>query len=98
MNTKRLYKLVKLIGYTKSEIKELHINNKITVNDKIVSLSSIVSNKDIIKIDGNIISWPSYKYYLYNKPVGIESVISNKINSYINNISPKKCDINKKIF
>lgn len=83
----RLYKLIKLNGYTKSECINLFNNNLITVNDKIVPLTTYINDTDIVKCNGNIIKRPKFRYFLYFKPKGIESTISSKKESYINNIN-----------
>lgn len=83
----RLYKLIKLNGYTKSEMNALNEKKLITVNGKILNLSSFINEDDIILVDNKRILMPKFHYFLYYKPKGIESTISDKKESYIKNIN-----------
>ena len=47
----RLYKLIKLNGYTKSEMNALNEKKLITVNGKILNITSIINEDDIILVD-----------------------------------------------
>lgn len=77
---------------TKHELQCLHEEKRIKVNDNYVSLRWTINDDDIVTIDNKIIEKLDYKYYIYNKPIGIESTISNKASSYINHIN-----INQKV-
>lgn len=84
----RLLNYIKInANLTKTEVIDRFENNKILVNNHICSLSYIIKDNDIITLDGHIIEKISFKYYLYNKPRGIISDISNKPSSYINHIN-----------
>ncbi|MBR3617559.1 MAG: transposase [Acholeplasmatales bacterium] len=56
------------------------------INDVI---SDRLKDTDIVSCDGKIIEKFPFSYYLYNKPRGILSMISNKPESYMNNIDVK---------
>lgn len=84
----RLYNLLKnSLGLTRLELTEYMNKHKVTVNNIIVPLSTIINPNDIISIDGNKIEMIQFHYYLYYKPRGILSTISNKDTSYINQIN-----------
>lgn len=83
----RLYAYLKLYGnLTKSEVTKLFESNAITVNDNHVTLSYIVRTNDVVKVNNINIERVDFKYYLYYKPKGILSVISNKPESYIHHL------------
>lgn len=83
----RLYNLLKnSLGLTRLELTEYVKGHHITVNDIEVPLSKILEPSDIILIDGEKIDMPSFHYYLYYKPRGILSTVSDKEDSYINQI------------
>lgn len=86
----RLLNFVKIYyGITKEKLMILYKENRILVNDKIEKLTYKLNDNDIIKIDGKIITKFPFSYYLYNKPKGILSMISDKKESYINQINVK---------
>ena len=83
----RLYNLLKnSLGLTKLELKEYLLNHDVTVNGIHVPSSTILKDSDIILVDGKEIKSNPFIYYLYYKPRGILSTISDKDNSYINQI------------
>ena len=84
----RLYNLLKnTLNLTKVELKEYSNIHNITVNGNNVPLSTILNDSDIILIDGKKIEKLPNVYYLYYKPRGILSTISDNPNSYINVIN-----------
>lgn len=67
-----LAKVLKERGnYTKSEIKLLIKENRVLVNNEKQPLSYIVSDNDIIQVDGKVLEKVPYVYYLYHKPKGV---------------------------
>ncbi len=87
----RLLNYVKIYhGVTKETLMKLDSENKILVNGKKQKLTYKLLDSDIVTIDGKIIEKFPFSYYLYNKPRGILSMISNKPESYINNIDVKE--------
>ena len=86
----RLLNFVKIYyGITKEKLMILYKENRILVNDKLEKLTYKLNDNDIVKIDGKIITKFPFSYYLYNKPNGILSMISDKKESYINQINVK---------
>ncbi|MBQ9900156.1 MAG: rRNA pseudouridine synthase [Acholeplasmatales bacterium] len=86
----RLLNFVKIYyGITKEKLMILYKENRILVNDKLEKLTYKLNDNDIVKIDGKIITKFPFSYYLYNKPKGILSMISDKKESYINQINVK---------
>lgn len=83
----RLYSYMKMYkNLTKSELNKLFNENRIKVNNKLVNISYIIKDNDIVTLDDVEVKSIEFKYYLYYKPKGILSTISNKDNSYINQI------------
>ena len=86
----RLLNFVKIYyGITKEKLMILYKENRILVNDKLEKLTYKLNDNDIVKIDGKTITKFPFSYYLYNKPKGILSMISDKKESYINQINVK---------
>lgn len=86
----RLLNFVKIYyGITKEKLMILYKENRILVNDKLEKLTYKLNDNDIVKINGKIITKFPFSYYLYNKPKGILSMISDKKESYINQINVK---------
>jgi len=69
---------------------KLYNDNKILVNNKIEKLTYKLNQNDIVTVENKIIEAFPFEYYLYNKPKGILSMISNKDESYINQINVDK--------
>ena len=87
----RLFNYIKIyLGITKSELMKLYNDNKILVNNKIEKLTYKLNQNDIVTVENKIIEAFPFEYYLYNKPKGILSMISNKDESYINQINVDK--------
>ena len=87
----RLLNYVKIyFGATRKQLMDLDKNNKILVNGKKEKLTYKLNDSDIVTIDGKIIKSFPFSYYLYYKPRGILSIISDKLESYINNIDIKE--------
>ena len=87
----RLFNYIKIyLGITKSELMKLYNDNKILVNNKIEKLTYKLNQNDIVTVENKIIEAFPFEYYLYNKPKGILSMISDKDESYINQINVDK--------
>ena len=87
----RLYNLLKIKYHlTKKELSDFTKLHNIRINNESAKLSSIINDNDKVFIDDILIDKPSFVYYLYNKPKGITSVISNKDDSYIKHINVKE--------
>ena len=86
----RLFNYVKIYNsITNEQLNELYNNHLILVNGKKEKLTYKLKDTDIVSCDGKIIEKFPFSYYLYNKPRGILSMISNKPESYMNNIDVK---------
>ncbi len=76
----RLQKVIAASGYTsRRKAEELIVNNKVSVNGKIINtLGTKVSGNDIIAVDGKIINKDVKKeYYLLNKPREVISAVKD---------------------
>lgn len=81
-----LAKYLKECGnFTKSEVKELILKNRVLVNNRIEPLSYIIRDDDIITIDGKTIKKVPLVYYIYNKPIGIVCTNNTKVDKSITN-------------
>ena len=85
MNYVKIY-----LGVTKYELMKLYNDNKILVNNKIEKLTYKLNENDIITVNNEILKSFPFDYYLYNKPRGVLSMISDKDESYINHINVDK--------
>ena len=84
----RLFNYVKIYySITKEKLNELYNNNLILVNGKKEKLTYKLKDTDIVTCENKIIEKFPFSYYLYNKPRGILSMISDKPESYMNNIN-----------
>ena len=63
---------------------ELIKNKKVFINGKLAELGSQVSEKDIVEVKGAPIK--EYKYFAYNKPIGIETESVSRLN--LDNVFP----------
>ena len=83
----RLYHLLKTnFHLTKSELNNFIKTHEILVNNLPSTLSYLIKDSDIVMVDKEIITHPHNVIYLYHKPKGITSVISDKEDSYIHHI------------
>lgn len=67
-------------NYSRKEIKKVIISGRIIVNDKIIKdpQCKVDIEKDIIKIDNEIINFKKYVYLILNKPKGYISATEDK--------------------
>ena len=84
----RLFTFLKIYAnLTKKEVTDLVNYNKVTVNNQVVPLSWNVEDDDIVMVNNIYIERAPFKYYLYYKPIGITSTISDRDDSYIKQIN-----------
>ena len=84
----RLLNYIKInANLTRAEVINCFENSQILVNNIPCSPSYVIKENDVITLNGKIINRIELKYYLYNKPRGILSDITNKPSSYINHIN-----------
>ena len=73
----RVQKVISNLGYaSRREAEKLILEGKILINDKVAELGDKVTNKDIIKINGEVLDNTKSNdkvYYLLNKPRGTVS-------------------------
>lgn len=72
----RLDKVISSVGYwSRKEIKETCKKGRITVNGVVVTDSSVKIDEtaDVIAVDGEILSYQKYHYFMLNKPQGYVS-------------------------
>ena len=87
----RLYHLLKTnFHITKKELNTFLKEHIVLINNIKANLSDTINDNDIVSVDGNIINKIDSVTYLYYKPIGITSVISNKDDSYIKHINTKE--------
>lgn len=88
----RLFNYIKnSLNITKSQFIEEYNKNHILVNDKIVNMSYIIKNGDVITYKGVEVLKEEFVYYLYNKPCGLVCTndLDNK-DSYLKTINLEK--------
>ncbi|MBZ4203722.1 pseudouridine synthase [Mycoplasma tauri] len=60
-----------LTSLTRSEIKEKIKNKAIKINEKIINKScQIDTSKDSVYLDGELLKYEQFQYYIFNKPSG----------------------------
>ncbi|RKQ29686.1 pseudouridine synthase [Oceanobacillus halophilus] len=77
----RLDKLLANMGYgSRKDVKSLLKKKKVTVNDEVVKDGSthVEPNKDIIKCNGNLVTYKKYIYLMMNKPPGVISATTDQ--------------------
>lgn len=64
---------------TRSAVKEIIKKKRISVNENIVTDPSIhVDSNDRVKLDGNLLKYQEYRYYMLNKPSGVITATEDK--------------------
>lgn len=78
--------------YTRKEVKDLIKKKRITINDKIITKSDlkIDNNKDIIKIDNQVLNIKKHIYLMLNKPKGYVSATHDKLIPTVLDLLPKE--------
>ena len=91
----RLYSYLKNnANLTKSEVTKLYNESRITVNHEKKNLSYIIRDGDFICIDEEEIKEVEYKYYIYNKPIGVVCTNNTLVNNNIKDIT----NINERVY
>lgn len=81
MDVERLQKVIANSGYcSRRKAEELIENNKVLVNNKLAHIGMQVSEKDEIKVEGNVIAKEEKEYYLLYKPRGVVTTVSDDKN------------------
>ena len=86
-------------NYSRNDVKKLVKNKRVIVNEEIVSKPNIYVDvdKDIIKIDSNVIDYKEFVYLVLNKPKGYVSSTSDLDNPIVLELVPSKY-LNRDIF
>lgn len=72
----RIDKLLSNSGIgSRSEVKNIIKDKRVTINDVLVRSTSLEVNpdKDVVKVDGEVVSYKEFYYILMNKPKGYVS-------------------------
>ncbi len=79
-NLQRIDKVVSnSLPYSRSQVKELVKKKKIIVNDVIIKTTDFKVNPktDIILVDGNMLNYSEFVYYMLHKPAGVVSATND---------------------
>ena len=78
----RIQKIIANYGYcSRRKAEELIKKKKVKVNGKIIDVGYLVSSKDKIEVDGNLlVKEKKFEYYLLNKPRSVVSTTSDEHN------------------
>ena len=82
----RLDKFLKDTGFgSRKEVKILIKQKKVSVNDTLVSNEglSINEEKDVVKVDNQIVKYVKYVYIMLNKPQGVVSATTDNIHTTV---------------
>ena len=87
------------LGYSRNDVKKLVRNKRVVMNGEIVNKTDIKVdiNKDIIKVDGNIIDIKKYVYLMLNKPKGYISATEDRSMKTVLDLVPDKY-MHRKLF
>ena len=77
----RLQKIIAASGYcSRRKAEELIKKGKVTVNSQLITELGVKANlTDVIKVEGHLISSEPKEYYLFNKPRGVISSVSDEL-------------------
>lgn len=87
----RLDKLLTEVGFgTRSEVKNLLKNRKVTINDKIEVSPKVKIDleKDIVCVSGEKLEYKEYRYYLMYKPAGYITATEDRYNKTVMELLP----------
>lgn len=88
-STKLQYLLVRQLGISNREVRQLLMEKKVKINGKVVSSNPEVEPEDEIKVDGKIVQAAKiFKYLAYYKPRGIETTLNPEVPDNLINILP----------
>ena len=82
----RLDKFLKDTGFgSRKEVKILIKQKRVSVNDTLVSNEglSINEEKDIVKVDNNVVKYVKYVYIMLNKPKGVVSATVDNVHTTV---------------
>lgn len=85
----RIDKLLSNLGIgSRSEVKNIIKDKRVTINDVLVRSTSLEVNpdKDVVKLDGEVVSYKEFYYILMNKPKGY-------VSARVDNVYPPITDL-----
>lgn len=69
---------------TRSEVKDIIKHKRVMVNDIIVNDPGMhVNDNDEVKLDGNILMYEEFRYYMLNKPAGVISATEDPMDKTV---------------
>ncbi len=83
MSNNKLQRIDKIISnslpYSRSQVRELIKKKKVIVNDVVIKSSDekINPETDIVIVDGNMLKYSEFVYYMLNKPAGVVSATND---------------------
>lgn len=88
-STKLQYFLVRQLGISNREVRQLLMEKKVKINGNVVSSNPEVEPEDEIKVDGKIVqAAKTFKYLAYYKPRGVETTLNPEIPDNLIKILP----------
>lgn len=88
-STKLQYFLVRQLGISNREVRQLLMEKKVKINGNVVSSNPEVEPEDEIKVDGKIVqAAKTFKYLAYYKPRGVEATLNPEIPDNLIKILP----------
>jgi len=88
-STKLQYLLVRQLGISNKEVRQLLMDKKVKINGNVISSNPEVEPEDEIKVDGKIVqAAKTFKYLAYYKPRGVETTLNPEIPDNLINILP----------
>jgi len=69
---------------SRSQVKEMVKKNRVSLNGSIIKDPGIhISSNDSVALDGKIIMYEEYRYYMLNKPAGLVSATEDKVDKTV---------------
>ncbi len=88
-STKLQYFLVRQLGISNREVRQLLMEKKVKINGNVISSNPEVEPEDEIKVDGKIVqAAKTFKYLAYYKPRGVETTLNPEVPDNLIKILP----------
>ena len=76
---------------SRSQVKELIRKKLVSVGDQIITSPEfqVDPEKDVVRLQGNVIGYSQYQYFLLNKPAGVISATKDRLSETVLSLLPK---------
>lgn len=76
---------------SRSQVKEFIRKKLVSVGDQIITSPEfqVDPEKDVVRLQGNVIGYSQYQYFLLNKPAGVISATKDRLSETVLSLLPK---------